>query len=83
MALQGVVLKPRFTRGTHTFDFPLLLSHEPRRVARAAGRVPAAAAGRLRHQAPHHPAPAALAQDPPGGVPSALLVRSGAACMAP
>ncbi len=30
MALQGVVLKPRFTRGTHTFDFPLLLSHDPR-----------------------------------------------------
>ena len=21
-------LKPRFTRGTHTFDFPILLSHD-------------------------------------------------------
>ena len=24
------MLKPRFSRGTHTFDFPLLLSHDPR-----------------------------------------------------
>ncbi|BDA50839.1 DnaJ homolog subfamily C member 11 [Coccomyxa sp. Obi] len=30
VGLYGVVLKPRFTRGTHTFDFPLLLSHDPR-----------------------------------------------------
>lgn len=28
--MQGIVLKPRFSRGTHTFDFPLLLSHDPR-----------------------------------------------------
>ena len=27
-ALQGVFLKPRFTRGTHTFDFPILLTHD-------------------------------------------------------
>lgn len=27
---QGIVLKPRFSRGTHTFDFPVLLSHDPR-----------------------------------------------------
>ncbi|KAK9907695.1 hypothetical protein WJX75_008271 [Coccomyxa subellipsoidea] len=30
VGLYGVVLKPRFSRGTHTFDFPLLLSHDPR-----------------------------------------------------
>ena len=28
MARQGVFLKPRFTRGTHTFDFTILLSHD-------------------------------------------------------
>ena len=27
-ALQGVFLKPRFTRGTHTFAFPILLTHD-------------------------------------------------------
>ena len=26
--VQGVFLKPRFTRGTHTFDFPILLSQD-------------------------------------------------------
>ena len=26
--LQGVFLKPRFTRGTHTFDFPILLTND-------------------------------------------------------
>ncbi|EIE26180.1 DnaJ-domain-containing protein, partial [Coccomyxa subellipsoidea C-169] len=30
VGLYGIVLKPRFSRGTHTFDFPLLLSHDPR-----------------------------------------------------
>lgn len=28
IVLQGVFLKPRFTRGTHTFDFPILLTQD-------------------------------------------------------
>ncbi|CAK0784705.1 hypothetical protein CVIRNUC_007909 [Coccomyxa viridis] len=28
VGLTGVFLKPRFTRGTHTFDFPILLTHD-------------------------------------------------------
>jgi hypothetical protein len=37
-----VVLKPRFTRGGHTFEFPLLLSHDVRdvRVLLAAHLLP-------------------------------------------
>ncbi len=40
--MQGILLKPRFTRGTHTFDFPVLLSADARnwRLLLAAYAVP-------------------------------------------
>ena len=60
--LQGVFLKPRFTRGTHTFDFPILLTNDYTNWRVVAGAYIVPPARHLCDEAPHHQTPAALAQ---------------------